>query len=45
MTPPLYVCGIVSAFVLPALAYCFYAAVAMLWLVPDRRIRKALPSR
>jgi uncharacterized membrane protein len=44
ISPVLYVCGIASAFVLPALSYCFYAAVALLWLVPDRRVAAALSS-
>jgi uncharacterized membrane protein len=44
VSPLLYCCGIASAFVLPALAYCFYAAVALLWLVPDRRVAAALSS-
>ncbi len=34
----LYVAGIGSAFINPWLAILFYAAVAALWIVPDRRI-------
>jgi uncharacterized membrane protein len=44
LSPFLYVCGIASAFALPALSYCFYAIVALLWLVPDRRVSTALFS-
>jgi hypothetical protein len=32
------------SFVLPALAYLIYAAVALMWLVPDRRVAAALSS-
>lgn len=38
----LYVLGIVLACVTPILAGVLYAAVAVLWLVPDRRIEKTI---
>lgn len=36
----LYVLGIVSSFSRPWLADLFYIAVALLWLVPDRRVER-----
>ncbi|MDR3764550.1 MAG: TMEM175 family protein [Acidobacteriota bacterium] len=38
----LIACGIVSAFCVQYLAQCIYAAVACIWLVPDRRIERVL---
>jgi len=38
----LYVAGIVLAFVHPLIADAIYATVAMIWLVPDRRIESKL---
>jgi uncharacterized membrane protein len=38
----LYVSGIGLAFVWPVLSYDVFAAVAMIWLVPDRRIARRL---
>ncbi|HEY8794206.1 MAG TPA: TMEM175 family protein [Gemmatimonadaceae bacterium] len=37
-----YAIAIASAFYRPAVSEALYAAVAMLWLVPDRRIEKAI---
>ena len=37
-----YIVGIGLAFVLPWLSVAAYALVAVMWLVPDRRIEKAL---
>ncbi len=37
-----YVAGIALAFVRPWLACVLYAAVAMIWFVPDRRMEKAV---
>lgn len=42
VSPLLYVTGILSAFVLPSLAAAVYVLVAVIWLVPDRRIERAL---
>jgi uncharacterized membrane protein len=42
ISPMLYVAGIVLAFVSPWLSIAIYASVAIIWLVPDRRIG---PSR
>jgi uncharacterized membrane protein len=41
----LYVVGIGLAFVEPWLAMVPYAAVAMMWLVPDRRVERWLAAR
>jgi uncharacterized membrane protein len=41
----LYAAGIGLAFVNPWLSIGIYALVAVMWLVPDRRIEKVLPER
>jgi hypothetical protein len=40
----IYAAAIALAFVAPILADACYAAVAAWWLIPDRRVEKALPS-
>lgn len=42
ISPVLYLLGIGTAFVSPWLSGAFYASVAVLWLVPDRRIEREL---
>ena len=42
MSPILYVAGIVLAFVSPWISIAIYALVAVMWLVPDRRIASTL---
>ena len=42
LSPLLYVTAIGLAFVLPWLSVALYAAVALIWLVPDRRIERVL---
>jgi len=42
ISPMLYVAGIVLAFVSPWLSIVIYALVAIMWLVPDRRIENVL---
>lgn len=42
VSPVLYCCGIAAAFVMPALANIIYTVVAIIWLIPDRRIERAL---
>jgi len=44
LSPLFYACGIGLAFVQPALAALVYALVALLWLVPDRRIHRHATS-
>jgi uncharacterized membrane protein len=41
-SPILYIAGIALAFVAPLLSIALYSLVAVMWLVPDRRIEKAL---
>ncbi len=42
ISPVLYIVGIALAFVLPWISIAIYALVAVMWLVPDRRIEKTL---
>ncbi len=42
LSPVLYLIGIISTFMWPWVAQALYVAVALLWLVPDRRIEKSL---
>lgn len=42
LSPVLYGVGIASSFVVPWLAGAIYVGVAMMWLVPDRRIERTL---
>jgi len=42
ISPMLYVAGIVLAFVSPWWSIAIYALVAIMWLVPDRRIENVL---
>lgn len=44
ISPILYVLGIASAYVGSWLALTFYVAVALMWLVPDRRIESHLKA-
>jgi uncharacterized membrane protein len=39
-----YVVAIGLAFVAPAVSYLLYASIAVLWLVPDRRIERAVAA-
>jgi uncharacterized membrane protein len=42
ISPLFYVAGIALSFVRPWIAGCLYVLVALIWLVPDRRIERAL---
>jgi hypothetical protein len=42
ISPLLYASGIAAAFFSPAIAGALYVTVAGIWLVPDRRIARAL---
>jgi uncharacterized membrane protein len=42
MSPVLYLLGVGASFCVPGLAQVFYGFVALMWLVPDRRIEHAL---
>jgi uncharacterized membrane protein len=44
ISPVLYIAGIALAFVSPWVSLALYVLVAVLWLVPDRRIANALGS-
>jgi uncharacterized membrane protein len=43
-SPPLYLMGIAAAFYWPRAAQAIYALVAILWLIPDRRIENVLSA-
>ena len=42
VSPIIYVAGVAIAFVNSSLAMLAFAAVALIWLVPDRRVERAL---
>jgi uncharacterized membrane protein len=44
LSPLMYLGGIALSFVRPGLGLVFYVGVALMWLVPDRRIERALES-
>jgi hypothetical protein len=44
LSPVIYVAAIVLAFVRPWMADVLYVAVALMWLIPDRRIERALAA-
>jgi uncharacterized membrane protein len=44
-SPVLYLCGIALAFVNPWTAMLIYTVVAVMWLVPDRRVERYLAAR
>jgi uncharacterized membrane protein len=44
LSPLLYVIAIPAAFIRPWIAGSIYVTVALIWLVPDRRIEKVLES-
>ncbi len=45
LSPVLYIIAIFAAFFVPWIAGALYVLVAALWLVPDRRIERALAAR
>jgi uncharacterized membrane protein len=45
LSPVAYIAAIASTFFLPWVAQAIYILVAMTWLVPDRRIEKAMAAR
>src|SRR5579875_2519406 len=45
ISPMLYIGGIVLAFFQPWLSIALYVAVAVIWLVPDRRIERVIGDR
>jgi uncharacterized membrane protein len=44
-SPLFYLAGIGLAFIAPILSIALYALVAVMWLIPDRRIEKAVRER
>ncbi len=44
-SPPIYAAAIPAAFLAPEIAGALYVLVALLWLIPDRRIERALTAR
>lgn len=40
LSPILYFCGIIASLYAPLLGMAFYAGIALMWLIPDRRIEK-----
>ena len=44
LSPVLYVLGILAAFVHPGLSGAIYAFVALIWLIPDRRIERVVAA-
>jgi uncharacterized membrane protein len=42
LSPVIYLLGIAAAFISPRLAQALYLLMALVWLVPDRRIEKVL---
>jgi uncharacterized membrane protein len=44
LSPVIYIAAILLAFVRPWLADALYVAAALLWLIPDRRIERALAA-
>jgi hypothetical protein len=44
ISPVLYLVGIPSAFISPWIAGAFYVIVALMWIVPDRRIEGVAPA-
>jgi uncharacterized membrane protein len=45
ISPPLYLAGLILAFVSPWIADALYALVALMWCVPDRRIEALFDGR
>jgi uncharacterized membrane protein len=42
LSPALYLCAIVAAFWSPLVSQCIYLLVALLWMIPDRRIERVV---
>ena len=45
LSPALYVIAIAATSIAPWIAWAIYVAVALIWLIPDRRIERALAER
>jgi uncharacterized membrane protein len=44
LSPVLYAAGISASFALPQVSLALYVAVALMWLIPDRRIERAVST-
>ena len=44
MSPVMYILGIIGSLITPMLGQLFYVTVAVIWLIPDRRIESVLDS-
>ena len=44
LSPVLYLVAVGASFRLPSLSLAVYVLVALLWLIPDRRIERRLPT-
>jgi uncharacterized membrane protein len=42
LSPVAYIAGIMTSFIAPHFAQAFYVGIALVWLIPDRRIESAL---
>jgi uncharacterized membrane protein len=42
LSPLVYAAGIAAAFVAPVVSWGLYVLVALIWLVPDRRIERVV---
>ena len=45
VSPVLYVAAIAVAFIAPWISHAIYVLVALMWLIPDRRIEKAISNK
>ncbi|HMK86231.1 MAG TPA: hypothetical protein VK437_09770, partial [Steroidobacteraceae bacterium] len=45
LSPALYLAAVPAAFLSPRISQAIFILVAMLWLVPDRRIERILAER
>ena len=45
ISPVLYIIAIVFAFFVPMIAEAIYVGVALMWLIPDRRVERMLDQR
>jgi len=43
-SPVLYAVAIAMAFIKPTISAALYVFVALMWLVPDRRIERTMPT-
>lgn len=44
LSPILYAAGIAASFAIPEISLTLYVVVAFMWLIPDRRIERAIES-